>query len=93
LPCFLEGTIFVQSILPQKKCCLFPHEKTPPTTLSLASETSLKKSCLCWCFMTIVCFPLEIAPAQLVDPHCLIASQTETPLCTWLCQKKLLFGV
>jgi hypothetical protein len=29
----------------------------------------------------------EVAPTQLVDPHCLTASQTETPLCTWLCQK------
>jgi hypothetical protein len=30
----------------------------------------------------------EVAPTQLVDPHSLTASQTETSLCTWLCQKK-----
>jgi hypothetical protein len=35
----------------------------------------------------------EVAPTQLVDPHSLTASQTETSLSTWLCQKKTSFGV
>jgi hypothetical protein len=36
LPCYLEGTIVVQSILPptNKNCCLFCQQKNPQTTLS-----------------------------------------------------------
>jgi hypothetical protein len=29
LPCYLGGIEIVQPFL-QKKCCLFPHKKTPP---------------------------------------------------------------
>jgi hypothetical protein len=30
----------------------------------------------------------EVGPTQLVEPHSLTASQTETSSSTWLCQKK-----
>jgi hypothetical protein len=52
------------------------HKKTPiQTTLSLASETSLKnKSYLCWYFLALECFTFEVKPAQLVDPRSLTAS-------------------
>jgi hypothetical protein len=70
LPCYLGGIVNVQPFL-QKKCCLFPHEKTPAqTTLNLANETSLKTkkiSCLCWHFLALECFILEVTPAQLID--------------------------
>jgi hypothetical protein len=53
---------------------------------------SLKnKSCLCWYFLTLVCFTLEVTPAQLVDLYSLTASSTETSLCMWLCQKNIVW--
>jgi hypothetical protein len=92
LPCYLGGIINVP--LFEKKCCLFPHEKTPAqTTLNLASETSLgkKNSCLCWHFLALECFILEVTPAQLIDPHSLTARPTQVSLCT--CVKKYIFVV
>jgi hypothetical protein len=89
LPCYLGGIEIVQPFL-QKKCCLFPHKRHPTlTTLSLASETSKKIFMLVLVFSNPCVFYPEVAPTQLVDPHCLTASQTETSLCTWLCQKKI----
>jgi hypothetical protein len=52
----------------------------------------LKKSCLCWCLLTPVCFTLEFAPAQLLDPHSLTAKPTQASLCTCLCQKWFIVG-
>jgi hypothetical protein len=41
LSCYLGGIVIVQPFL-QKKCVYPAHEKTPQTTLSLASETPKK---------------------------------------------------
>jgi hypothetical protein len=67
--------------------------KRPPlqTTLSLVSETSLKKiSCLCWCFLALMCCTIGNTPAQLVDPHSLTGRPTQASLCTCLCKKKFI---
>jgi hypothetical protein len=64
----------------------------PPTTLSLASETFKKIHVLVLMFLALVCFTLEFTPAQLVNPHSLIARPTQVPLCT-CCVKKIVVGV
>jgi hypothetical protein len=66
--------------------------KRPPvqTTMSLASETSLKKFLLVLVFSNLVCFTLEFTPSQLIYPHSLTANQTKASLCTCLCQKKFI---
>jgi hypothetical protein len=51
----------------------------------------LKKSCLCWYFLALECFTLEVTPAQLIDPHSLTARPTQVSLCT--CVKKNLLLV
>jgi hypothetical protein len=45
-----------------------------------------KTSCLCWYSLTLVCFILEVTPAQFVDPHSLTARSTQVSLCT-RCEK------
>ena len=76
-----------------KKNVVHPaHEKTPPKTLSLASETFKKIHVLVLMFLALVCFTLEIAPAQLVDSHRLTPKSTKTSLCT-CCVKKIIVGV
>jgi hypothetical protein len=95
LPCYLEGTIVVQSILPQKKfVACFAHTRTPYSKQSSGSLVKpLKKhTCLCWYFLTLECFTLEFTLAQLIDPHSLTARPTQVSLCT-CCVKKNLFGV
>jgi hypothetical protein len=90
---YLGGRVIVQPLLQKKVLFVLLMKKTPvQTTLSLASETSKKKSCLCWYFLALVCFTLEIAPAQLIDTHSLTARPTQVSLCT-CCVKKMLFGV
>jgi hypothetical protein len=90
LSCYLGGIVIIQPFFQKKKkgaCSV--HEKNPlQTTLSLESETSLKKnkSYLCWYFLTLECFTFEVKPAQLVDPHSLTASQTKNFLVHLLCQ-------
>jgi hypothetical protein len=63
--------------------------KRPPlqTTLSLASETSKKIMLELVFLLTLVCFTLEVTPAQLIDPHSLTARPTQVSLCT--CIKKI----
>jgi hypothetical protein len=49
LSSYLGGIVIVQPFL-QNKCVVHPpHEQTPQTTLSLASETSLKN--IVWCLV------------------------------------------
>jgi hypothetical protein len=40
-------------------------------------------------FLALVCFTLEIAPAQLIDTHSLTARSTQVSLCT--CRVKKIF--
>jgi hypothetical protein len=60
------------------------------TTLSLASETSLKKQILLVLVFSspLECFILEVTPAQLVTPHNLTAIPTQVSLCTCCVKKK-----
>jgi hypothetical protein len=47
-----------------------------------------KKILLLLVFLALKCFTLEVAPAQLVDPHSLTARPTQVSLCT-CCVKKI----
>jgi hypothetical protein len=49
-----------------------------------------KKSCVCWYFLALEWFTLEITHAQLIDPHSLIARPTQVSLCTCIVKKILL---
>jgi hypothetical protein len=56
-----KNVLIVQPFL-QKNVVCSSHEKTPlQTTLSLASETFLKKSYLCWYFLA----PFSVLPLKL----------------------------
>jgi hypothetical protein len=97
LSCYIGGIVIVRPFLQKKIVACFAHEKTPvQTTLRLASKTFFKKiiiMCLCWCFLALVCCAIGNAPAQLIDPHSLIARPTQVSLCTCCVKKILLFGV
>jgi hypothetical protein len=63
----------------------FAHEKTSPHPNNLKFSKwnlFLKKSCLCWYFLTLVCFTLEVKHAQLIDTHSLTPKSTKASLCT-----------
>jgi hypothetical protein len=75
-----------------KKKVIHPaHEKIPPPTLSLASETFKKNHVLVLMFPALVCFTLEVTHAQLIDPHSLTARPTQVSFC--ICYKKNVVGV
>jgi hypothetical protein len=73
-----------------KKNVVHPaHEKTPPTTLSLASETFKKIHVLVLMFLALVCFTLDFTPAQFIEPHSLTARPTQVSLCTYVSKKNV----
>jgi hypothetical protein len=89
LSCYLGSNVIVQPFLQNiLLLVLFMKRPPPQTTLSLASETSLKKSFLCWYFLALECFTLEFTPTQLIKPHSLTARPTQVSLCT-CCVKKM----
>jgi hypothetical protein len=99
LSCYLGNVLVVQPFLPPQptniyiyiKCCLFRSWKDPPrNNHEFTKWNLLKNSCLSWYFLTLVCFTLEVKPAQLIDTHSLTANQTKASLCTCLCQKKFI---
>jgi hypothetical protein len=75
LPCYLGGIGNCSTLFAKKMLLVLFIERPPPNNLELASETS-KKSCLCWCFLTLVCFTLEFTPAPFVEPCSWTASST-----------------
>jgi hypothetical protein len=92
---YLENVLIVQPLLQKKVLFVLLMKKTPrPNNLELASETSLKEnSCLCWYFLALECFTLEIKPAQLIDTHSSTPKSTKASLCPCVCQKNGLLSV
>jgi hypothetical protein len=85
----------VSLVLQSRRCCscstiLLPTNKN---NLVVNKWNPLKMACFCRYFLTLVCFTIEDAPAQLVDLFSLITRSTKASLCTCFCQKKLLVGV
>jgi hypothetical protein len=88
LPCHLGSIVIVQPFLQKKVLFVLLMKKTPrPNNLEFSNWNLKKIFMLVLVFSNPCVFYPEVAPTQLADPHCLTASQTETPLCTWLCQK------
>jgi hypothetical protein len=94
LSCYLGNVLISCSnlFLIYIKCCLFRSWKDPrPNNLELSKWNLFKKnkkiSCLCWHFLALECFILEVTPAQLIDHHNLIARPTQVSLCTCYVKK------